>query len=309
MASQVPLCPLCGAGSTYALAATDRNRETTTEQFTYNRCMACATVFMVDVPTDLARYYVGDYHRFGTDGAPVWTQSPMLMDVERFRMRLLGRYVQPGNLVDIGAGPGAFSSAAKDGGFAVTAIEMDSRCCEYLERSIGVRAICSDEPIAKLRTLAPARVISMWHVLEHLRNPAEMLAVAAERLEPGGVLAIGVPNPQSLQFRVLGARWAHLDAPRHLCLMPIEALLSRASALGLTALASTTADPFGRLCNLHGWAWALRRRPALGDSPPKVMRAAQAITTALGPVEHRGRNGAVLTLLLRKSAAGTSAAT
>jgi SAM-dependent methyltransferase len=302
MASPAPPCPLCGSDTAYALTALDRNRETTAERFTYNRCGACGTVFMVDVPADLARYYEGEYHRFGTDGAPEWTRNPTLIEVEESRVRLLRGHVEPGSLIDIGAGPGGFTAAAKREGFDVTAIEMDARCCEYMQSVLEVRAICSDEPIEQLRALAPARVIALWHVLEHLRDPAEMLAAAATRLEPGGVLALGVPNPRSLQFRLLGARWAHLDAPRHLCLMPEDALVSHLRSLGLRPLEATTGDPFGRVCNLHGWAYALRHRPARRDSPRVVIRAAQAITAALAPLENERGRGAALTLLLGKDA-------
>jgi SAM-dependent methyltransferase len=307
MASAAPPCPLCGAASVFALSASDRNRETTSERFTYNRCTACGTVFMVDVPADLAPYYRGDYHGFRPDGEPEWTHNQTLLNVEAFRVAMLRRHVQPGTLVDVGAGPGAFAAAATDGGFEVTAIEMDERCCEYLRSGLGVRAIHSQDPIAQLRTLPPTRVISLWHSLEHLRDPAGMLAVAAERLEPGGVLALGVPNPGSLQFRLLGTRWAHLDAPRHLSLMPEQALVSHLRALGLRPLEATTADPFGRVCSLHGWAYALRRRPARGHTPPVITRAAQALTIALAPIEDRRRRGAVLTLLMGKDAPGARA--
>lgn len=304
MAADPHPCPLCGADSARALAARDRNRETTAEVFTYNRCVRCGTVFMVDVPDDLSPYYVGDYHRFRSDGTPEWTHNPTLREVEAFRVRMLARHTDPGPLIDIGAGPGGFAFAASEQGFKVTAIEMDKRCCDYLQGGLGLRAICSDEPVAELMALPPVRVISLWHVLEHLRDPADMLAAAAERLEPGGVLAIGVPNPDSLQFRLLGSNWAHLDAPRHLCLMPQQALVERARALGLRPLEATTSDPFGEVCNLFGWTCALRRRPASGDPSPAVIRAARAIALALSPVEHRDRHGAVLTLLFGKEAAG-----
>ncbi len=301
MATDARPCPLCGADSAYALTARDRNREASSESFTYNRCGSCGTVFMIDVPADLARYYVGDYHGFGPDGTPEWAHNPTLLAVEAWRMAMLGRHVEPGTLIDVGAGAGAFSAAAKGAGFEVSAIEMDRGCCEYLERGLGVRAICSDQPIAALRDLPPAGAISMWHVLEHLSDPAEMLATAAERLEPGGALAIGVPNPGSLQFRLLGTRWAHLDAPRHLCLMPKEALVAHLQGLGMRLLESTTGDPFGQICSLHGWAWALRTRPAQGEASTAVMRSAQAITKALSPIEGRGGEGAALTLLFVKT--------
>jgi hypothetical protein len=146
-------------------------------------------------------------------------------------------------------------------------------------------------------------VISLWHVLEHLRDPAEMLATAAERLSPGGVLALGVPNPRSLQFRLLQSRWAHLDAPRHLCLMPEEALIARLREHGLRPLQAMTGDPFGLVCSLHGWAYALRRRPARADSPASVIHAARLMTRALGPIEHPRRHGPALTLLLARDQA------
>jgi SAM-dependent methyltransferase len=301
MATDVRSCPLCGGDSAYALTARDRNREASSESFTYNRCGACKTVFMVDVPGDLARYYVGDYHGFGPEGTPEWAHNPALLKVEAWRMAMLRRHVEPGALIDVGAGAGAFSAAAKDEGFEVTAIEMDRGCCEYLERGLGVRAICSDQPITVLRALPAARVISMWHVLEHLSDPAEMLAAAVDGLQPGGVLAIGVPNPDSLQFRLLRTRWAHLDAPRHLCLMPKEALVAHLQGLGMRLLESTTGDPFGQICSLHGWAWGLRRRPAQGEASVPLMRSAQAITKALTPLEGHGGHGAALTMLLVKT--------
>jgi SAM-dependent methyltransferase len=302
MISPTQPCPLCGAQSTYALTAHDRNRETTAERFTYNRCESCATVFMVDPPAELAPYYAGDYHGFGPDGAPEWTHNPTLLEVEAFRVRLLAKHVEPGSLIDIGAGPGAFAAAASAAGFGVTAIEMDERCCEYMRSELGVNAICSDQPIEALRALPRARVISLWHVLEHLRDPREMLASAAERLEPGGVLALGVPNPRSLQFRLLGSRWAHLDAPRHLCLMGEEALLAHLLEHGLRPLEAMTGDPFGVVCSLHAWAYALRRRPARRETPTSVIRVARLLTRALGPIEHRHRRGPALTLLLAKQA-------
>jgi 2-polyprenyl-3-methyl-5-hydroxy-6-metoxy-1,4-benzoquinol methylase len=302
MASQARPCAFCGADSVFALQARDRNRETTEARFTYNRCPACETIFMVDVPADLSPFYAGEYHRFAADGTPEWEHNPTLAEVETARVAMLRRLAEPGGrLIDIGAGPGGFAAAAKHAGYDVTAIEMDERCCDYMNRRLGVHAICSDEPIAELEQQAPARVISLWHVLEHLRDPGEMLATAAQRLQDAGMLAIGVPNPRSLQFRLLRARWAHLDAPRHLCLIPEQALASRLRAHGLRLVAATTDDLFGRICALHGWTYALRRRPAAKDSAAVTVRAAQAISRLLAPVERRDLRGPALTLLFVKN--------
>jgi SAM-dependent methyltransferase len=295
-------CPFCGAPAERALEAWDRNREITDERFFYDRCVACGCVFLTNVPADIGRYYGGSYYGFDADGEPQWRVDAFLREVEAYRVGLLRRYVEPGPLIEIGSGSGGFAAAAKDACFDVTAIEMDSRCCGYLAQEIGVNVVQSDRPLEVLGTLPPARVIAMWHVLEHLPNPAEVLAAAADRLEPGGILAIGVPNPRSLQFRLLGARWAHLDAPRHLCLIPAAALIERAAELGLRPQMLTTSDPFGHHCNIHGWTYALQRRPALGPAPARS-RPGIAITRLARPIESRGENGSALLLMLRRDAA------
>jgi SAM-dependent methyltransferase len=57
--------------------------------------------------------------------------------------------------------------------------------------------------------------VTLWHVLEHLDDPGAALATIARWLRPGGVLLAGVPNLASVQARLGGSRWYHLDVPRH----------------------------------------------------------------------------------------------
>jgi 2-polyprenyl-3-methyl-5-hydroxy-6-metoxy-1,4-benzoquinol methylase len=292
-------CPLCGGASRHAFSATDRNHEITREHFEYGRCQNCGTVFIVDIPEDLARYYATDYYHFGPDGEPGWkSEEPPLRDAA-YRIGMLQEHVSGRRLIEIGSGTGAFAVTAKNAGFDVSGIEMNERCCQYLRDREGINAICSDRPLDALSSLPRANVIAMWHVLEHLQNPTEVLARLAERLEPGGVLAIAVPNPRSLQFRLLRKRWAHLDAPRHLCLIPPETLVKKGKELGLSRVAMTTNDPNGFECNLFGWNSVLWHRPATG-MPPLVGKAALAICVALAPIERTGHRGAAVTLLMRK---------
>jgi SAM-dependent methyltransferase len=298
--ASIAVCPFCGGPAGHVFDARDRNRETTDELFAYAQCEDCETVFMVDPPADLGRYYEGDYYHFQADGEPVWKSHPLRMESAAYRVALLQRHVSSGQLVEIGAGTGAFASAAQAAGFDVTAIEMDERCCEYLSEREGIRTICSDRPLDELASLPLARAVVMWHVLEHLSNPAEVLERIAERLQPGGVLAIGVPNLRSLQFRLLGRRWPHLDAPRHLCLIPADALVEKGRQLGMTEVEMTTTDPEGLDFDLFGWANALRRRPASGPTTALVGQTALAVRRLASPLERTGQRGSAVTLLLRK---------
>jgi hypothetical protein len=56
----------------------------------------------------------------------------------------------------------------------------------------------------------------LWHVLEHLEDPAAALRRIREWLAPGGVLLVAVPNLESVQARIGRDRWFQQDVPRHL---------------------------------------------------------------------------------------------
>ena len=58
-------------------------------------------------------------------------------------------------------------------------------------------------------------VVTIWHVLEHLDDPGAALERIHSWLRPRGGLLVGVPNLRSLQARLGGDRWYHLDVPRH----------------------------------------------------------------------------------------------
>ena len=58
--------------------------------------------------------------------------------------------------------------------------------------------------------------ININQVLEHLKNPAEVLIECRRLLRRGGLLVISVPDFQSLQFTVGKENWFLLDLPCHL---------------------------------------------------------------------------------------------
>jgi SAM-dependent methyltransferase len=144
-------------------------------------------------------------------------------------------------------------------------------------------------------------VITLWHVLEHVPQPWRLLEAIADRLEPGGVLGISSPNPESFQFRVLGPRWAHVDAPRHLFLIPFPTLVQGARAFGLEVADVTTHDPVGKHLNRMGWEYALRTRPARGPASLPVTALSVLIAGMLSPVERGALRGAAYTAAFVKS--------
>lgn len=289
-------CPLCGGPTDVAFTVTDRNRAITRRTFSYRQCVACGSYFIGNVPTDLSQYYPEEYYEL-----PPAEKLDGLASGEASKLALLAPAGSSGRLVEIGPGFGVFARAAHQAGFDVTGIEMDRRCCGYLESIVGVAAINSDQPAEALAVLPPSRAIVLWHVMEHLPEPWEVLRAAAANLEPGGVLAVAMPNPQAFQFRLLRGRWAHVDAPRHLFLIPAAELTRRAASLGLRRVELTTSDLAGRSWNRFGWEYALRRYPARRPGSRRLVVASQIIERALRLIESRDLAGTAYSAVFVKS--------
>jgi SAM-dependent methyltransferase len=285
-------CPLCGGVADDALRSPDRNRRIGDDTFTYRRCRVCATLFLADPPEDLGRYYPEAYYPIGSQQATTETEAA--------KLELLARFATPpGRLIEIGPGAGGFAAAAAREGWSVTGIEMDERACENL-RALGIEAIRSDEPQLALKDVEPARAIVLWHVLEHLAEPIELLSAAAAALEPGGVLVIAVPNPQAFGLRVLGARWPHLDAPRHRFLIPASTLLDHARTAGLEPVALTGSDRAGRDWNVFSWQGVLAPYGSSERRRRAAFYAAAGLAEVLAPIERGGLRSSTYTAVLRQ---------
>ncbi|HEY3189867.1 MAG TPA: class I SAM-dependent methyltransferase, partial [Solirubrobacteraceae bacterium] len=229
-------CPNCGAPAPVALRSRDLNRRVSDVEFAYRRCTSCGLVFVDAVPDDLARYYTRDYYAVPPTKDALAGQA----QAERMKVDIVRRHVPGGRLVEVGAGYGAFLQAASAAGYDASGIEMDPISCEFIERELGLPVVNTTDIDGALRRGGPYDVIALWHVIEHLTDWRATLSAVAETLSPGGIVVMAAPNPAALQFRVMGRRWVHLDAPRHLQLIPIDVLLARATELGLRALEADT---------------------------------------------------------------------
>ncbi len=290
-------CPLCRSRAGFLLRARDWNRRTSPDWFCYHRCGYCGLIFLANPPSDLAAYYAGDYHAL-----PSQAELERVGHREAYQLEILTCQVRGGRLVEIGPGAGVFAWQAKQAGFRVTTIEMDEGCRKHLEAVVGVEAIQSDRPETALATLPPSRAIVLWQALEHLPKPWAFLERALDNLEPGGVLLVATPNPEALGLRLMRARWPHLDAPRHLQLIPAQLLSEWLSARGASRVALYVDDRGARRWNRFAWQRlfmnAMPRRPFY-----QIAFAAGAlISAAASLIERRGTNPSCYTAVFVKGA-------
>ena len=176
----------------------------TGDRFSILQCASCGLGHTHPVPTDLARYYDDSYHggRHGLTAALC----------ARRRLRLLQKHApRAGRLLDIGCGEATFLSVAQDRGWAVAGTEQPNALQRVRAKGFDVR-----EDIRQFDGEKPFDAVTMWHSLEHMRDPVAVLEALRDRLSRDGVLVVAVPDWGGVQARVFGARWLHLDVPRHL---------------------------------------------------------------------------------------------
>jgi 2-polyprenyl-3-methyl-5-hydroxy-6-metoxy-1,4-benzoquinol methylase len=291
-------CSGCGAAMRPFLEAQDYNRGTSRERFRYEACRRCGLASLANVPSDLGRYYASGYHAIPASVSDLELGAAH----DGYKIELVKRFAAGGRLVEVGPGWGAFCLLARRAGFAVTAIEQDARCCEFLQGHVRVNALQSDDPAAALERTDDADVIALWHVLEHLERPWKVLEAAARRLKAGGVLVIATPNPQALQFRIFGGRWTHLDAPRHVHLIPADLLARRAHALGLAIALNTTRDPGSLGWNDFGWRFSLANLSPAASLRRPMRLAGRILGKLAAPIDAVEGRGAAYTAVFRKPA-------
>lgn len=118
---------------------------------------------------------------------------------------------QKGSLLDIGAGTGDFLLEAKKQHWNTIGIEPSEKA-----KGIAIqKGIVFAENLASLPDHS-FDVITMWHVLEHVPDLENQIAVLKRLLKPNGTIIIAVPNFKSYDAKYYGAYWAAYDAPRHL---------------------------------------------------------------------------------------------
>lgn len=229
-------CLVCGGvQKTPMFRASDRLYRTTAREFAVVRCAHCGMIRLDPPPPreELGRYYPENYW-FAPDPSAVSRfeeayRRVVLRDHLRFVAQALSQSAAKGPLLDVGCGGGLFLGMMRERGYRVVGLDFSRDAAEVAWKQQSVPAIVADFEKAPLRRGAFAAV-TMFHVVEHLYDPAAYFAAARELLAKDGRLIVQAPNAASGQARLLGRRWNGYDVPRHLFdfrARDLEALLVR----------------------------------------------------------------------------------
>ena len=215
-------CPCCGSVD-IAKALACKDFTVSNEIFDIMECGICTIRFTQSVPdqASVGVYYQSDAYISHTDTEKGLVNKLYIMARNYtlgWKMRLLakstGKQAYKKELLDIGAGTGAFLDKANRSNWVATGLEPDQ----------GARKICLDkygiqsEMPEKLFELPSQQydAVTMWHVLEHVHQLHEYMNQIKRVLKGDGVALIALPNYTSKDAAEYKSYWAAYDVPRHL---------------------------------------------------------------------------------------------
>lgn len=118
------------------------------------------------------------------------------------------------SLLDVGCGTGDFLQEASNAGWKISGIEPNEQARDIANKKSN-NSVFDVEQLSKFPSQS-FDAITLWHVLEHLPELDQHLAIFKNLLKPDGALIIAVPNYKSYDAGIYKEFWAAYDVPRHL---------------------------------------------------------------------------------------------
>ena len=213
-------CPVCGS-SEIQQVLTAKDYTVSLQNFEVWHCNACSARFTQDIPDaeNIGKYYQSENYISHSD-----TQKGLINQlyhlVRGHTLRSKRRLVEQssrlskGNLLDIGAGTGAFVAAMELAGWNVAGLEPDASARNNAWQKHDIKLQLPEDLYGFSHQQFD--VITLWHVLEHVHDLHKYFETFHRILKDNGKLIIAVPNYTSYDAKYYKQFWAAYDVPRHL---------------------------------------------------------------------------------------------
>ena len=213
-------CPNCGSKDILP-AITCKDYTVSGEEFEIWECHHCTQRFNQNVPDKeaIGKYYQSENYISHSDTSKGFinnlyhkVRKRTLVQKKNLVENTTGK--KQGNILDMGAGTGAFLHTMKEAGWNTTGLEPDRTAREKALELHGLYLQNADN--LHLLPLKSFDAVTMWHVLEHVHDLHEYIEQLKKLLNNSGKLFIAVPNYTSYDASVYKEFWAAYDVPRHL---------------------------------------------------------------------------------------------
>lgn len=144
------------------------------------------------------------------------TLSPITKTIltRKLKIQSVPKFVEDGNLLDIGASYGDYLSKMKSIGWKCKGIELNSSSAKYAREVLSLDV---DECLIEdYNPPIKYDVINLGMVLEHVLYPKETLTKIYTLLKDNGQFILSIPNIYGIEAKLFKKYWYSLHLPMHL---------------------------------------------------------------------------------------------
>lgn len=172
-------------------------------------CRACGMVFSTPQPSsqELRKMYSRDYYQPWNIEKEEVVRKIKMATFER-RILEIQKYVSGGKILDVGCATGFFLEKAQSKGFEPYGIEISAFSYQQGRKKFGdhiFNGTIEDVPFGNILF----DVITMFDLLEHVKDPVATLRCCKKILKPHGIIVAVLPDVSSLTARLMGKTWTH----------------------------------------------------------------------------------------------------
>lgn len=253
-----PLCPLCGCPNPAQIKV---HKTYGTTSFNIVQCSHCKLISNSPQPTDreLARYYEMPYYQ----KTPAMTaekregysryldeSTSRIAGFKKNFLALINQFAERrGVLIDVGSAGGYLLEAAQQDGWDVIGIEPAEGIVLRSQEQFGfghrVHTMTLEQAVdTNVISSGSVDAVTFYNTLEHMKSPKEVLEKANVILKEKGLIALWLPNVDSVAHDRQGDHFYHFEYG-HIFSFSLDTLTQLLAQCGFEVIFSKTPAPFG----------------------------------------------------------------
>lgn len=213
-------CPYCNSRNiTTYIECTDYFLSQ--EPFHIMECTDCGIRFThpVPAPENMGAYYKSE--KYFSHSNSRQSLMGIIYNVARHftlagKRRLVNSLISDKNnrsILDIGCGTGHFLHTMQEAGWQAKGYEISTEAVQFACSHFNLNVLPAPQLMDETGTF---KIITLWHVLEHVQDLSGYLNKIHSILDADGRLILALPNPESYDAHHYGKYWGGYDVPRHL---------------------------------------------------------------------------------------------
>jgi 2-polyprenyl-3-methyl-5-hydroxy-6-metoxy-1,4-benzoquinol methylase len=215
-------CNLCGSNRQVILFRRASPNTRTRQEFTLVQCMECGLKYIKESRSQEEAKLFGVEFFSGGENA-VWNYNysdycrheANHMRVANERLDKIESLSHVGTILDVGCAMGFFLREAERRGWRGYGVDVSEHACQYAKNVMGLNVEAVELKDAGFQGEF-FDVITMWSVIEYMKDPLTNLLEAFRTLKNNGLLIIETPDVDSVRYRLFPGDWSWFAPPLRL---------------------------------------------------------------------------------------------